>query len=178
MFRSLVLMSTFAALNLVLIGCEQKPGSTSADQSKAAAPQENHEGHDHSADDGHDQDEHAGHQHGDEGGHDHGEALKLGTREAGAYKVTVMQFGPASDDVVELAFEIKIDGDEPPGAVRLLVRNTEGAESLKVRANKVGDHTYDVHIAELPANLGSGGTLVVELEAASATEPMEFAIKS
>ena len=178
MFRSMVLMTAYVALSLVSTGCEQKPGSTSADQSKAAAPRENHVGHDHAADDGHDHDEHAGRQHGDEGGHDHGEPLKLGTRETGEYMVTVVQFGLANDDVVELAFEVRVEGDQPPEAVRLLVRNTEGVESLKVKASKAGDHTYEVHIAELPANLGAGGTLVVELEAASATESIEFAIKS
>ena len=178
MSRSVILMIAFVALSLVLAGCEQKPGSTSADQSKAAAPRENREEHDHTADDGHDHDQHAGHQHGDEGEHDHGDALKLGSREAGEYRVTVAQFGPASHDAAELVFEIELDGAQPPEAVRVLVRNSEGAESLKVKANKVGDSTYDVHVGELPEDLGAGGTVVVELESASATEPVEFAIKS
>lgn len=189
MFRTMCLMSTFVALCLLSAGCERKPDSTSTGKPQAAASADNHDEHDHAADESHDHavddahddehhdDDHAGHDHGDDGHAHGGEALKLGTREIGEYTVAVMQFGPATDDAAEIIFEIDVDGAPSPDAVRVLARNSEGAESLKVKANKIGEHTYDVHVGELPAHLSRGGMLVVEIENASGTNSGDFEIK-
>lgn len=189
MFRTMCLLSTFVALGLLSAGCERKPDSTSTGKPQAAAPTDNHDEHDHAADeshdhaeddahdDEHDPDDHTGHDHGDDGHAHGGEALKLGTREIGEYTVAVVQFGPATDDAAELVFEIDVEGAPSADAVRVLVRNSDGAESLKVKADKVGNHAYDVHVGELPRDLGQGGMLIVEVESASGTTSAEFEIK-
>jgi hypothetical protein len=183
MFRTMCLMSTFVALGLLSAGCERKPDSTSTGKPQAAAPTDNRDKHDHAAgddhaaEDGHADDDHAGHDHGDDGHAHGGEALKLGTREIGEYTVAVVQFGPATDDAAELVFEIDVEGAPSADAVRVLVRNSDGAESLKVKADKVGNHAYDVHVGELPRDLGQGGMLIVEVESASGTTSAEFEIK-
>lgn len=174
MLRIMMLMSVFVVFTGCLAGCEQK--SATSEKPSAAASESGHEGHDHAAMDADDadeeHDEHAGHDHGDDV--HAGEALELGAQTAGAFKVRVEQFGKATDDAAELVFEIDVEGEAVPDAVRVLVRNADGDESLKVKANKVGEDAYDVHVGELPSQLGQGGTLVVELEAASSTVSAEF----
>jgi hypothetical protein len=175
-----------AALGSMSSGCERKPEASSSENRPVLAAEdehESHEGHDHSADDGHDHgeespDENAGHAHGDEHGHAHGgEPLDLGSRKVEDFAVNVVQFGPATSDASELVFKIDVEGPTTPTAVRVVARNAKGDESLKVKANKVGEHSYDVHVGELPASLDSGGVLVVEIESVSGTESVGFEIK-
>lgn len=177
MSRIMCLMSTVVALGLLSAGCERKAGPTSSEKTQAAATEDNHDNHDHAVGDGHDHEDHAGHDHGEDGHAHGGEALELGTRELGAYAVSVVQFGPAADGATELVFEIDVDGTPPPDAVRALVRNREGADSLKIRASKAGERSYDAHVGELPGHLDEGGTLLVEIEAASVVDSAEFEIK-
>jgi hypothetical protein len=176
MFRMMSLMPTLVALGLMSTGCEQQSDSSSPEKPQAAQSTDNHDEHDHASGDAH-EDEHAGHDHGDNDHAHGGEPLELGTRQIGDFTVEVVQFGAATDDAAELIFEIEVHGTEPPDAVRGLVRNSAGAESLKVRANNVGQHTYDVHVGELPSNLSDGGTLSVEVESKSGTNAGEFEIR-
>jgi hypothetical protein len=176
MFRMMSLMSTLVALGLVSAGCEQQSDSSSPEKPQAAQSTDNHDEHDHASGDAH-EDEHAGHDHGDDDHAHGGEPLELGTRDIGDFTVEVVQFGAATDDAAELIFEIEIDGTASPDAVRVLVRSSDGTESLKVKANSVGKHAYDVHVGELPSSLGAGGTVIVEIESASGTNTGEFEIR-
>ncbi len=187
---------------LLSSGCESKapPDDTKDATAKAAAPKHSpDDGHDH-GEAGHDDDD--GHDHGEAGhddddGHDHGEAghdddgpgqdsghghggqrYELGSREIAGLTVKIVQFGAAADNVAELVFEIDVQGKTAPTAVRLLVRAADGAESLKTKANKVGDHEYDAHVGELPDKLGEGSVLVVEVETPSGTEKLTFPLKT
>ena len=148
-----------------------------ADHDHDEASHDEHEGHDH-GEAGHD--DHEGHNHGEAAhGHGHsGERHELGNREIAGITVNVAQFGAATDNAVELVFEINIQGESSPTAVRLLVRTPDGAESLKVKANKVGDHKYDAHVGELPTKLGKDSVLVVEVETQSGTEELTFLLKT
>ena len=151
------------------------------------ADHDDHAGHDH-GEAGHD--DHAGHDHGeadhdDHAGHDHGsghghggQRHELGSRETAGITVEVVQFGAATGNVAELVFELEVRGEPMPTAVRLLVRAPDGAESLKVKANKTGDHEYDAHVGELPKQLGEGSVLVVEVETPSGTEKLMFTLKT
>jgi len=138
------------------------------------ASDDDHAGHDH-GEAGHD--DHAGHDHGD--GHAHGgEPHKLGSRQVTGLTVEVVQFGPATSGLAELVFKIEVKGATTPTAIRLLVRAPDGAESLKVKADKGGDHKYHAHVGELPDQLGEGSVLVVEVETPSGTEKLTFKLKT
>lgn len=180
----IVSMAVFVGVVFLLSsGCDCKaPTGQSKDGGKqaAAAPK-------HSPDDGHDHaaemkgDDHAvagndDHADGDDGsGHGHGgERHELGSREVAGFTVEVTQYGAAVDIVAELVFEIEVRGEDAPTAVRLLVRAADNDESLKIKANKVGDHKYDAHVGELPSHLGAGSVLVIELETPSGTKKLEF----
>ncbi len=179
---------TVLAMTLLWLlgGCERNANTSEKDGSAAQAVAESghdpHEGHAHATDDGHnhaedEQDAHAGHDHGDEHAHG-GERHDLGSHEAGGLTVKVVQFGAVRADATELVFEIEVDGPAQPSAVRLLVRNADGAESLKVKANKVGDHTYDAHVGELPGVLGDDSVLVIEIETSTGKESVIFPLKT
>jgi hypothetical protein len=71
-------------------------------------------------------------------------------------------------------FEIAVTGPEAPVAVRLLVRNADGDESLKVRAHKTGDASYDGHVSELPGGLGGDSVVVVEVETSAGKQSVSF----
>ncbi len=182
MNRSLISVSAMVTLTLILGGCERKKESTTTNTSSNTKSTDQHEGHDHGPNDGHvDEDgkveKHGDHSH-DDHGHGHGkEELVVGTREIGEYTVKVMQFGYATNEAPELAFEINVDGARSPNAVRVLVRNTAGEESLRVKANKVGEHAYDAHVTELPPGLKNGGVVVVEIESSGVPRVIEFDIK-
>ena len=164
-------------------GCDRKspPNETEdATPQTTAAPK-------HSPDDGHDHagerksDDHADDHADQEGGNGHGhggQRHELGSREIAGLTVEVVQFGTATNNVAELVFEIDVLGEPAPTAVRLLVRTPDGAESLKVKANKVGDHEYDAHVGELPDQLGEGSVLVVEVETPSGTEELMLRLKT
>jgi|GEM_PF-6813714 len=183
-------MTLMGVVLLLTNGCERKtPANETKDSPRPTVAVAEHgpdDGHDHSADikvddraDDHvgcdhgeaETDEHAGHSHG-------GEKHKLGSREIEGFSVTAAQFGVATDNLAELVFEIEVKGESAPNAVRLLVRAADGAESLKVRADKVGDHGYDAHVGELPDQLGEGGVLVVEVETPTGIEELTFPFKT
>ncbi|MFH1419961.1 MAG: hypothetical protein ABII12_16935 [Planctomycetota bacterium] len=158
-------------------GCDRKPPPNETEEATpqtTAAPK-------HSPDDGHDHagemksddhaDDHADQEDGNGHGHD-GQRHELGSRGIAGLTVEVVQFGAATGNVAELVFEIDVRGEPTPTAIRLLVRAPDGAESLKVKANKVGDHEYDAHVDELPGHLGEGSVLVVEVETPSGTEAL------
>ncbi len=185
MFR----IATAALMGMVFLlasGCEPKspPDGTSEATSPAAAPKDHpDDGHDHA--EGIKGDDHAddhGHDHGpadhdDDDGHKHGHGGQrhvLGSREVAGLTVEVAQFGAASDNAADLVFEIDAPGEPAPTAIRLFVRAADGAESLKVKADKSGDHDYHAHVGELPGQLGEGSVLVVELETASGAEELIF----
>jgi len=190
--------STTALIGIVLLlssGCERKPAtSETKDATPQAAAVPKHspdDGHNHSGDmkgDEHahdhgkaDHDDHAGHDHGNGNGNGHGHSgqrYELGSREIAGIMVEVVQFGAATGNVVELVFELEVRGEPAPTAVRLLVRAPDGAESLKIKANKTGDHEYDAHVGELPNQLGEGSVLVVELQTSSGTEKLMFTLKT
>ena len=188
-------------------GCERKSPTNETNNATAQAATAKHspdDGHDHTGDvkgDGH-ADDHDGHDHGeadrdDHAGHDHGEAdyddhdgqengdghghsgqpLELGSREIAGTTVEVIQFGAATGNLAELVFKIDARGESSPTAIRVLVRAADGAESLKVKANKLGDHEYDAHVGELPDQLGEGSVIVVEVETPSSTEELTFPLK-
>jgi len=161
------------------------------------AGDDDHDGHDHGKAD---HDDHGEHDHGEAGhddhdGHDHGEAgdddhddhdnghghssqgHELGSHEIAGFTFEVVQFGAATDNVAEFAFEIDVQGKSEPTAIRLLVRAPDGAESLKVKADRVGDHEYHAHVGELPTELGEGSVLVVEVETPSGTEELMLPLK-
>ena len=177
-------------------GCKREsPTNNNKDvTAQAAATPEHSPDHDHdhagdlTADD--DADDHAGHDHGEvdlddqaSGGHGNGQGHggqrhELGSREIAGLTVEIAQFGAATGNVEELVFEIEVLGEPAPTAVRLLVRTPDGAESLKVKAIKVGDHEYDAHVGELPDQLGEGSVVVVEVETPSGTEELVFPLES
>lgn len=185
-----MIASLTGILALTLPGCERRPAAdapaganTAAEHDHVAAGTHDHEGdageHAHeqegAAEPANGEHAHAGHDHGPEDhGHHNGEAHELGTREAAGLTVRAVQFGPATSDAAELAFELEVEGAEAPTAVRMLIRNAEGAESLKVRANKIGDHLYDAHVSELPPNLTAGGVVIIEIETSAGVEIIEF----
>jgi len=184
-------MAIFGIALLLANGCERKSPTNETNDATpqaAAAPK-------HSPDDGHDHDgnmkgedhaddpgevDHDDHAADDDGnGHGHGgKPHALGSREIAGITVEVVQFGTATSDSAELVFEIEVEGEPAPTAVRLLIRAPDGAESLKVKANKIGDHEYDAHVGELPNHLGKGSVLVVELETPSGTEKLMFPLKT
>ncbi len=161
-----------------------------------------HAGHDH-GEIGHD--EHAGHDHGeaghdddtghesgevsvdDEAGHDHGghshgelsgQRYELDSQTIAGLTVDVVQLGAAKDNVAELIFEIKLQGEPTPTAVRLFVLAKDGTESLKVKANKDDAHTFHAHVGELPKKMGEDTVLIVELETPSGTNTLTLPLKS
>lgn len=179
MLRIASFTAIFGIALLLANGCERKSPTNEkndATPQAAAAPK-------HSPDDGHDHDgnmkseDHAADDDGN--GHGHGgKRHELGSREIAGITVEIVQFGTATSSSAELVFEIEVEGEPPPTAVRLLVRAPDGAESLKVKANKIGDHEYDAHVGELPNHLGKGSVLVVELETPSGTEKLMFPLKT
>jgi len=102
----------------------------------------------------------------------------LGSQEVSGMTVEVVQFGTATSGSAELVFELDVESKLAPTAVRLRVRGPDGTESLKVKADKAGDHEYHAHVGELPKQLGAGSVLVVELETPSGTEELLFPLKS
>lgn len=165
--------SMTALISIVLLlpsGCERKsPTNETKDataQAVAAAEHDPHDGHDH-----------ADHEQGNGHGHS-GQRHELGSREIPGCTVVVVQLGAATDNRADLVFEIDVQGAPAPTAIRLLVRAADGAESLKVKANKVGDHEYDAHVGELPDRLGEGSVLVIEVETPSGTEELMFPLKT
>ncbi len=186
-------IATLVGIAILLSGgCERKaPANKTKDATPPAAATPEH-----SPDDGHKHagdikaDDHAGHDHGeadheddagddDDKGHGHGgERHVLGSREVAGLTVEVVQFGAATGNIAQLIFELDVQGEPAPTAVRLLVRASDGAESLKVKASKIGDHGYDAHVGELPKQLGEGSVLVVELEMPSGTETLTFTLKT
>ncbi|MCK4657902.1 MAG: hypothetical protein KAV82_00125 [Phycisphaerae bacterium] len=170
MLRIALMTALIGIVLLLPSGCERKsPTNETKDATPqaAAAPK-------HSLDAGND---HAGHEHGNGPGHS-GQRHELGSRKIAGFTVEVVQFGAATDNVAELVFEIDVQGEPAPTAVRLLVRAPGGAESLKVKANKIGDHEYDAHVGELPNQLGEGSVLVVEVETPSGTKELMFPLKT
>jgi hypothetical protein len=165
-------------------GCDRKSptkkSNDTAPQADAASKHSPDDGHDHAKAD---PDDHAGHDHGEAdpgNGHGHGHGGKrheLGRREIAGFTVEVVQFGAATDNAAELVFQIDVQGEPAPTAVRLLVRAPDGAESLKVKADKGDDHAYHAHMGELPNKLGEGSVLVVELETPSGTKELMFPLK-
>ena len=189
-------MTTLIGVVLLLSnGCERKsPTNETKDATPQAvaapehSPDDGHDhagdmkGNDHAGDDARDHgeaghDDHAGHEHGNGHGHS-GQRHELGSRKIAGFTVEVVQFGAPTDNVAELVFELDVQGEPAPTAIRLLVRAPDGAESLKVKANKVGDHEYDSHVGELPDQLGEGSVLVVEVETPSGTEELTFPLKT
>jgi len=200
----IALITTLIGIAILLAnGCDRKeptkkPNDTAAqaDVAHKNGPDDGHDdhaGHDHGEAD---PDAHAGHDHGeadhdDHAGHDHGEADSGsghghggqrhdlgGSRKIAGLTVEVAQFGAATDNIAELVFEINVQGEPAPTAIRLLVRAADGAESLKVKANRVGDHSYDAHVGELPNKLGDGSVLVIEVETPSGTKELLFPLKT
>ena len=110
--------------------------------------------------------------------HLRGAAHELGSTTVGDLTLTVTQIGVASADTIELVFEIGVEGEPVPDAIRLLVRNADGDESLKVKAHDVGNGKYDAHVGDLPAFRGEGAVVVVETETADGTQSAEFPLKS
>jgi hypothetical protein len=174
MKRLTILFALTAAL-FVLVACEKQgtaPSPVDKDSDHvhqddeahdhAATSADPHEGHDHAEDS--DDDGTVAHADGEAVGHDHGgEAHPLGTAAAGPYSVGVTQIGGVSPGADELVFEIVVSGAVTPAVVRAVVRSPDGAESLKVKADKTGDGSYDAHVGELPETLPAGSQIVVEI---------------
>lgn len=186
MGREILMATLVAALLLLSGGCERNTATNSKEGGSAqVAAQEKHDSlasRDHAAGEGHDdadtrRDEPDGHDHGDDDAH-RGERYELGAGEIAGLTVQVVQCGRVVSGAAELVFEIEVEGSGTPAAVRLLVRSAEGSESLKVKANKVGDHTYDAHVLELPDSLGDGSVVVVEIETTAVTEGAVFALRT
>lgn len=185
MNRISLTVAAIVALILALGACDRKKETADPNKSSTLEPtdtHEDHEHHNHSADkrpkgsEPH-RDEHAGHDHhGNDESHE-GKAIGLGVRDLDGYTVKVKQFGYPTDEITELVFEIEVEGAPPPGAIRVSVRNTAGDESLRVKASKVGDHSYDAHVTELPTGLKNGGVVVFEIERGSGSATVEFEIQ-
>jgi len=112
-----------------------------------------------------------GHEHADGDEHTHedgdvhsGTPVVLHDGAHGAYTdLHVTYYRPTTTPVTELVFEIALAG--PASTVRGHVKSASGATSLTTRGEPEGaPGEFHLHLGELPADLGTSDTFVLELE--------------
>ncbi len=171
--KNLALTIIALATMTAFVACDRTSQDTDGPGHKADTDAAEHA--DHAAGEADHDDANHAHEREEPAGHGHaGEEHALGTRKIGDYTVVVARLGDLRPKMTEIVLEISVQGSGTPTAIRVQIKTPAGEESLKVKANRVGEGQYDAHVGELPPNLPPGSQVWVEVAEETGTAAAAF----